>query len=250
LKDDGALQRISDALEIRRGESLVELGAGFGQLTRVLLRSQARVIAVERDPDLVRLLRELRFDNLEVLPADAARLDFAAAAGTHPVAVVGNIPYHLTSPILFRVLDQHATLSRVVLTVQEEVATRIAAAPGGRDYGLLSVLLALHFRLEKLEVLGPELFDPPPRVSSAVVRLTPLPAPRAAVTSEQGFRRIVKAAFAQRRKTILNSLKSDASLGSSTRLREALLAEQIDPQRRAETLSVEEFAALERSLRS
>jgi 16S rRNA (adenine1518-N6/adenine1519-N6)-dimethyltransferase len=250
LRDEGVLQRIADALEIRPGESVIELGAGLGHLTRFLVRSRARVTAVERDPDLVQLLGELRFENLQVLSADAARLDFAMVAGTSPVAVVGNIPYHLTSPILFRVLDQHATLSRVVLTVQEEVATRITADPGGRDYGLLSVLLSLHFRMEKLFVLGPELFDPPPKVNSAVVRLTPLLAPRAVVASEPGFRRIVKAAFARRRKTILNSLKSDPSLGSSDRLRAALLAQQIDPRRRAETLSVEEFAALARSLQS
>jgi 16S rRNA (adenine1518-N6/adenine1519-N6)-dimethyltransferase len=162
--------------------------------------------------------------------------------------VVGNIPYHLTSSILFELLDQRSHISRAVLTMQKEVAERITAPPGGRDYGILSVLLGLYYELQSLFTLSPALFHPPPKVSSAVIRLDVLSSPRAEVLSDVRFRKLVKAAFARRRKQLLNSLKSDPTLGEPPGLLEALRRANIDPTRRAETLSVQEFAALERAL--
>lgn len=248
LDDAGTLQRIVAAADIRPGDAVVELGAGLGHLTRALLATGAQVTAVERDPDLFAVLEELRADNLRLLMANAARLRFAEAAGRKPVLLVGNIPYQLTSPILFELLDQRADVSRAVLTVQKEVAERLAAAPGGRDYGILTVLLGLHFEIRALFTLSSSLFHPPPRVASTVVRLEALGQPRASILDETRFRRLVKAAFARRRKQISNSLKSDPSLGSAAELAQALARAQIDATRRAETLSVEEFAALERAL--
>jgi 16S rRNA (adenine1518-N6/adenine1519-N6)-dimethyltransferase len=248
LGDDDALAQIAGAVGLQPGEAVVELGPGLGHLTRHLLATGARVIAVERDRDMVAVLQGLADPRLQVVAADAARADFAALAGVPRVAVVGNLPYHLTSPILFQVLDQHAHVSRAVFTVQKEVADRLAARPGGREYGLLSVLLGLFFDLESLLTLPARLFHPPPRVDSAVVRLTALAHPRAAVTDESRFRRLVKAGFSQRRKTLWNALRSDPALGGEAVLQGALQAAGVDPKRRAETLSSEEFAAIERAL--
>jgi len=248
LADEQALERIAAAAELGPGQAVVELGAGLGHLTRHLLSTGARVVAVERDRDMVAVLGELPAERLRVVAADAAQADFAALAGTSPAVVVGNLPYHLTSPILFAVLDQYRAVSRAVFTLQREVAERIAAPPGGRDYGLLSVLLGLHFRVEELFVLPARAFHPPPKVESAVVRLTALAEPRAPVTSEERFRQVVKAGFGQRRKTLLNALKADPTLGTPQSLAEALVTAGVEPTRRAETLSVEEFARLERAL--
>jgi 16S rRNA (adenine1518-N6/adenine1519-N6)-dimethyltransferase len=229
-------------------EPVLELGPGLGHLTRALLATGAAVTAVERDRDMVRVLQAQELPGLRLVEANAASVHFDEVAQAAPVVVVGNLPYHLTSPILFEVLDQHAKVLRAVFTVQVEVADRLSAAPGSRDYGLLSVLLGLHFDVSLLRRLPAQLFHPPPKVDSAVVLLTHRAAPRAPVRDDAHFRQVVKAAFAQRRKTVLNSLKSDPRLGTVTQLSAALSEAGIVSQRRAETLSVEEFAALERAL--
>ncbi len=248
LGDPSILEQIVSALQVQEGEPVVELGPGLGHLTQALLDRGARVTAVERDQDMVDALTELKAEHLKVIAANAAEVQFAKLAGVSEVAVVGNLPYHLTSPILFSVLEQHPTVTRAVFTVQKEVADRLAADPGGREYGLLTVLLGLYFRVHQLFTLPAAKFYPPPQVDSAVIRLTRLLRPRAEVTSDAQFRRVVKAGFAQRRKTLLNSLQSDASLGNADRIRSGLETAGIDARRRAETLSVEEFAALERAL--
>src|SRR5215472_9875810 len=248
LDDANALQRIAEAAGLSASDAVVELGAGLGHLTGCLVATGAQVTAVERDPDLLEALEELRAENLRVVRANAAHLSFAEVAGRKPVVVVGNIPYQLTASILFELLDQRADVSRAVLTVQKEVADRLTADPGGRDYGILSVLLGLHFEVRALFDLSPGLFHPPPKVSSTVVRLDLLERPRAPVIDEERFRRLVKAAFARRRKQISNSLKSDPSLGAPATMAQALRRAHIEHSRRAETLSVEEFATLERAL--
>lgn len=248
LGDESALARIAAGLNLKAGEPVVELGPGLGHLTQHLLATGARVVAVERDRDMVRVLEERRLPGLTVVAGNAADVEFAQVAGAERVAVAGNLPYHLTSPILFRLLEQRRTVSRAVFTLQQEVVTRLAASPGGRDYGLLTVLLGLFFDIEELFRLPAGAFHPPPKVDSAVVALWALPTPRAEVTSDEHFIRVVKAAFAQRRKTLLNSLKSDPTLGTPEQLVAALGAAGIDPGRRAETLAPEEFAALERAL--
>ena len=248
LGDPDALERIAAALQLQPDEPVVELGPGLGHLTRALLETGARVTAVERDRDMVEALGELKNERLTVVAANAAQVDFAHLAGVDKVAVVGNLPYHLTSPILFSVLEQHAHISRAVFTLQKEVAERLSAEPGSRRYGLLTVLLGLYFRPHLLFALPAALFHPPPQVDSAVLRLSSLLVPRAEVTDEAHFRRVVKAAFAQRRKTLFNSLQSDAALGTAAKVRAALEDAHLEPTRRAETLTVEEFAAVERAL--
>ena len=249
LGDEHALERIASAVSLAPGEPVVEIGPGLGHLTRFLLATGAEVTAIERDRDMARVLRkEIADERLRVLEANAVQVDFAEAAGADRVAVVGNLPYHLTSPILFRLLEQRARISRAVLTVQKEVAERLTAEPGCRDYGLLTVVLALYFEVRAILDLPAALFHPPPKVDSTVVRLWRREKPLVEVDSELRFVRVVKAGFAQRRKTLLNSLKSDKALADPEQLEAALTRAGIDGARRAETLHVTEFAALERAL--
>jgi 16S rRNA (adenine1518-N6/adenine1519-N6)-dimethyltransferase len=248
LADPAALAEIAAAARLVPGETVVELGPGLGHLTSALLETGARVVAVERDRDMVAALSELPAERLTIVAANAAAVNFAELAGTSSVVVVGNLPYQLTSPILFQVLDQHRSVSRAVFTVQKEVAQRVAAPVGTRSGGILTVLLGLWFEAELLSVLPAALFHPPPQVDSAVLRLTALARPRAQVEDAAHFRRVVKAAFAQRRKTILNSLQSDPTLGDAARVRAALEASSIEPRTRAEALSIQDFARLSRAL--
>jgi 16S rRNA (adenine1518-N6/adenine1519-N6)-dimethyltransferase len=250
LGDEGILDAIARLAVEREGELVVELGAGLGHLTARLLARGARVVAVERDRDMARVLRGELGEAVRLLEADAARLDYRAlAAGEGKggrVAVVGNLPYHLTSPILFSLLDQAEAVSRAVLLLQREVAERLAAAPGTKAWGLLSALLQQRAEVAVERRVPPRAFLPPPKVESAVVRVAFGP-PRAEVTDQVRFRRLVKAGFAQRRKTLRNALEA-ARLASPEATAAALAAAGIDPARRGETLAVAEWAALERAL--
>jgi 16S rRNA (adenine1518-N6/adenine1519-N6)-dimethyltransferase len=243
LGDERLLAALAALARLHPGEWVVELGAGLGHFTRALAGTGAQVVAVERDRELAPILRE-QLPEVEVAEADAKSFDLRAVAARagRRLVVCGNLPYHLSSPILFHLLDQREAVRRAVLLLQREVAERIAAPPGGRDYGLLSVLLQ-HVADAELALSVPRhAFTPPPEVESAALVLEFLEKPRAEVLDEARFRTLVKAAFSQRRKTLRNSLK--AMPGA----REALEKAGIDPQRRAETLTVAEFASIERSL--
>ena len=249
LDDERVLADIVQAARLGPGSVVVELGAGLGHLTRALLETGARVVAVERDRDMLRVLEETRAERLTVVAANAAQLDLAAVAGTQPLTLVGNLPYHLTSSILFEALEQHAGLLRCVFTVQKEVAERVAAGEGARSGGILTVLLGVWFDASIVRIVPPSAFHPPPKVDSAVLLLEHRPTPRAEVGDEAFFRRVVKGAFSHRRKTLLNSLRSDRELGDADHVRGALAAAGIDPSRRAETLDIGEFARLAGALR-
>jgi 16S rRNA (adenine1518-N6/adenine1519-N6)-dimethyltransferase len=250
LGDEGILDAIARLAVEREGDLVVELGAGLGHLTARLLARGARVVAVERDRDMARVLRGELGEAVRLLEADAARLDYralaAGAGGGGRVAVVGNLPYHLTSPILFSLLDQAEAVSRAVLLLQREVAERLAAAPGTKAWGLLSVLLQQRAEVTVERRVPPRAFLPPPKVESALVRVAFGP-PRAEVSDAARFRRLVKAGFAQRRKTLANALRA-ARLAPPEATAAALAAAGIDPSRRGETLTVAEWAALERAL--
>jgi 16S rRNA (adenine1518-N6/adenine1519-N6)-dimethyltransferase len=241
LGDPALLDALAALAELRPGETVVELGAGLGHLTRALAATGARVVAVERDRELVPILRS-ELPRIEIAEADAKSFDFASVARGERIVVCGNLPYHLTSPILFHLLEQRAVLRRAVLLVQREVAERIAAPPGSREYGVSSVLVQ-HVADVRIGLeIGRHAFTPPPDVESSALVLDFLPTPRAETHDQQRFRAVVKTAFAQRRKTLWNALKGMRGA------REALERTGIDPQRRAETLSVAEFAAIERAL--
>lgn len=231
-------------------DTVVELGAGLGHLTSQLAKSGAKILAVERDRELAPVLRaELgpTFPNVRIVEADATSFDLAGAAreAGRPVIVCGNLPYHLGSPILFHVLDNRVHVRRLVVLLQKEVVERIVSAPDTENYGLLSVLLQHVADVELAMRVPSGVFVPPPAIDSAVLVAEMLPTLRAPVSDEPTFRALVKAAFAQRRKTLSNALKP---IAEKDRL--GLAAEQagIDLRRRGETLSVEEFAALERAL--
>jgi len=243
LGDASLLAALASLARAGQGDVVVELGAGLGHFTRALQATGAEVIAVERDRELAPILRA-ELPAIEVVEADAASFDLkgvAARAGRR-VVVCGNLPYHLSSPILFHLLDQREAVRRAVLLLQREVAERIAAPPGGRDYGLLSVLVQQLADVTLALQVPRHAFTPPPKVDSSALVIEFLETPRAQVTDEQRFRTLVKAAFSQRRKTLWNALRSVPGA------REALGKAGIDKQRRGETLSVHEFAALERAL--
>jgi 16S rRNA (adenine1518-N6/adenine1519-N6)-dimethyltransferase len=243
LGDDRILEDLAELSGAGPGDWVVELGAGLGHFTRKLAETGAHVVAVERDRELAPILRE-ELPGVEIVEADAKSFDLKAVAlrAGRPVVLCGNLPYHLSSPILFHLLDQRTAVRRAVFLLQREVAERIAEPPGSRDYGLLSVLLQ-HVADARIGLQVPRgAFTPPPDVESSVLVLDLLPEPRAAVLDEKRFRAVVKAAFNQRRKTLSNALKPVPGA------REALVRAGIDPMRRGETLSVQEFAAIERAL--
>jgi 16S rRNA (adenine1518-N6/adenine1519-N6)-dimethyltransferase len=258
LGDEAILDDIAGVAAPRAGELVVELGAGLGHLTARLLARGARVVAVERDRDMAAVLRGELGGRIVLLEADAARVDYArilreqaAAGGATPdpaakLAVVGNLPYHLTSPILFSLLDQVARVSRAVFLVQREVAERLAATPGTHAWGIVSVLLQREAEVSIERIVPPGAFLPPPKVDSAVLCAVFRP-PADAIADPIRFRRLVKAGFGQRRKTLANALKA-ARVADPAALGRALEAAGVDPGRRAETLAVAEWAALDRAL--
>jgi 16S rRNA (adenine1518-N6/adenine1519-N6)-dimethyltransferase len=249
LGNDEILDHIATLAVPRPGERVVELGAGLGHLTAHLLARGGRVIAVERDRDMARVLRGELGDRIDLREADAARLDVAALAreaGTERIALVGNLPYHLTSPILFALVDQAPHVARAVFLLQREVAERLAAPAGDRESGVLSVLLQREADVSIERIVPPGAFHPPPKVHSAVLCALFRP-PVEPVVDAARFRRLVKAGFAQRRKTLGKALGA-AKIAPPEAVAAALAAAGVDPKRRGETLSISEWTALERAL--
>ncbi len=243
-------RRIVDALELIGDDAVVEIGAGLGALTVLLAGPARRVVALERDPALARFLQEEIFPEtpeVAVLCQDVLKFDFLALSREvgQPLAVVGNLPYQITSPLLFKLMAERAAISRAVLMMQQEVGARLLATPGTKDYGILSVLLRYHFSIQRLFSLGPANFFPPPQVDSVVLRLTPAATSPPALDPEL-LARVVKAAFGQRRKTLNNTLTARAADFGLNReqMRAILAALNLDPVRRGETLSLAEFVAL------
>ena len=249
LREPLVLDRIADVAEVGEGDRVVELGAGLGHLTACLAETGAEVVAVERDRDLVPVLEETfaSAPTVRVVAADAKTVDLQSLRGDgSPLVVVGNLPYHLTSPILFHLLEARGHLARIVVMIQKEVAERLAAGPGSKAYGVLSVRFQLWAKVELAFDVPPTAFVPPPKVTSTVVRLDLRAAPLADPGDPDVFRRVVAAAFGQRRKTLNNALKS---LVPDAEARRAVLAEAgIDAGARAETVPVTGFAALSRAV--
>ena len=242
LIQPGSIAQIADAA-LAMGERIVELGPGLGALTHALLERGAWVLAVELDRDMVRVL-DAEFaerDRLEVRLGDAADLDLEAyskACGSKLV-VTGNLPYQATGAIIRQVVAHHAVLAGAILMVQKEVRDRLIAAPATKEYGALTVFTRSAFEVQTVCRLRPGSFYPAPKVDSAVVRFVPREDPLAEET--ESFRTVVRAAFQMRRKTLHNALRA---LGDAARAARALSEAGIDPGRRGETLSVEEFARL------
>jgi len=241
LHDASIVSRIVDAIDPRPGRTIVEIGPGQAALTGALIERAHHVRAVEIDRDLAASLRQ-RFGptQLTLIEGDALDLDWSQVGPT-PLRVVGNLPYNISTPLLFalwpiaeRVADQHFML-------QKEVVERMVARPGGKIYGRLSVMLQFRYLLDKLFDVPPEAFRPMPQVTSSVVRMRPRPVSELPQIDIADFARLVSAAFNQRRKTLRNALSGllDAP---------AIIAADIDPQARAETLAVDDFVRLTRAL--
>ncbi|ROR34669.1 16S rRNA (adenine(1518)-N(6)/adenine(1519)-N(6))-dimethyltransferase RsmA [Inmirania thermothiophila] len=240
LHDPAVIERIVAAADPRPGDAVVEIGPGLGALTVPLLRRLGRLDVVELDRELLPALaaRCEGLGELRIHAMDALALELAAL-GPGPFLVVGNLPYNVSTPLLFRLLGQLRHVRAMCLMLQHEVVARMAAAPGGRDYGRLSVAVQARCAVRPLFRVGPGAFRPPPRVWSTVVRLEPLAAPAVAPALDGAFDRVLRAAFGQRRKTLRNAL-------AGVLAEEAITAAGIDPRRRPETLTVEEFARLAR----
>ena len=255
LVDERAYREITDALRLDRSSWAVEIGAGLGTLTWRLAEVAGHVVAIERDRDLCELLRtELGparegLCPIELHEANALTFDYAsiAARAQQKVALVGNLPYQIASQILFRLLETPAAFSRIVVMLQKEMADRIVSKPDHGAYGALSVMLQQAGQVRIVCRVRAGGFLPAPKVDSAVVELVPYEHGRVQLADEKLFSRVVHAAFQMRRKTLRNSL---APVADDAVLKEAFAATQIDPQRRGETLSVEEFAALTEALHS
>jgi 16S rRNA (adenine1518-N6/adenine1519-N6)-dimethyltransferase len=238
LTDTSVLDRIVSAIDPRPGQAVIEIGPGLGALTQPLLERCARLTVVELDRDLAARLRGR--PALEVVEADALKIDFAAMATERGarLRVVGNLPYNISTPILFHLLPAAAQIEDQHFMLQKEVVDRMAAAPCGKDYGRLSVMLQWRYHIESLFDVPPVAFEPPPRVHSSVVRMTPWPTP--AALDPALLEAMVAAAFSQRRKLLRHSL--------GRWLEGRGFAGEFNLQRRAEEVPVAEYVALAQSL--
>jgi 16S rRNA (adenine1518-N6/adenine1519-N6)-dimethyltransferase len=244
LRDTGIARAIVDLVAPTARDLVVEIGPGPGALTGELVQRAGRVLALEIDPALVAALHA-RFPDVEVLQADARRWDYGAlrAPAGGRVLVVGNLPYSVSKPILQALVAARTAIQEMALMLQREVAERVAAAPGGRTYGSLSILTQLSCDVRVALRVPPGAFRPPPKVESAVLHLRMRAEPRVPLADERRFASVVRAAFAQRRKTLANALAGGLGLPPE-RVRAAAAAAGIDPVRRAETLTIPEFATL------
>lgn len=242
LIDKNIVRKIVRAAQLQPGETVLEVGPGRGILTEALLEASGLVVAIELDAALCAHLRETfgACPNFRLIQGDAVAFDYAQVPS--PFLVVANLPYYVSTPLLFRLLEQGRRVDRMVLMLQDEVAVRLAAAPGSKEYGVLSV--AAQFRCDvRLAFKVPaSCFRPQPQVGSAVVALTPLAGPRVSVCDEGVFFKVVRGGFAHRRKALLGSLRDEGFNAADTAA--ALERAGIDPRRRAETLGLAEFAAL------
>lgn len=244
LHDQNVIRGIVAAIHPLPGERLVEIGPGLGALTTPLLAALGEMDAVELDRDLIPKLEQqfATAGTLRIHNADALKFNFCSLAenGEEKLRVVGNLPYNISTPLIFHLLEQSRCIGDMHFMLQKEVVNRLAANPGGGDYGRLSIMVQYHCRVEKLFTVPPGAFNPPPKVDSAIVRLTPyaqLPYP---ARDEKKLAQLVTKAFNQRRKTLRNNMKGllDAA---------AIEALGIDPGCRPETLSLEQFVALANS---
>jgi 16S rRNA (adenine1518-N6/adenine1519-N6)-dimethyltransferase len=239
LTDRSYIDKIVRAVNPQPGDRLVEIGPGQGAITFPLLKKHGELTAIEFDRDLITPLMEASegIGRLTIIHKDVLSVDFGKLAGEDTLRLVGNLPYNLSSPILFHAIEHASAITDMVFMLQKEVVDRMAAEPGSKVYGRLSVMLQAGCRVTPLFRVPPGAFRPPPKVDSAVVRLIPRPPHEIGIADPAQFSRVVKAAFAQRRKTLRNAL--DGVCEAAT-----MQAVGIDPGARAETIAVPAFIAL------
>ena len=249
LEDKNIISKIIMAADIREDDVVVEIGAGLGTMTQLLAEKAKRVIAIDVDPRMIVVLQQRLPDwpNVDVIEKDILSYDFAALADSASVKlkVIGNIPYNISSQILFHIIKYRHVISSAVLLFQKEVVDRITAFPGTKDYGIPSVIVSMYAVASREMNIPASCFYPEPKVTSSLVKILIRKSPLVRLEDEDCFLKTVKIAFSKRRKTILNNLRSAYSLNGVTTLLDQL---GIDGSRRGETLSTEEFGRLSNAL--
>ncbi len=253
LLDTGVIEDILEASMITPEDVVVEIGPGIGTLTQALCERGCRVLAVEIDEKLSMLLQEsVPYDNLQVLFRDVLKTDLDKEVRLRyqvdRYKVVANLPYYITSPIIMKLLQSHQNIQSITVMTQKEVAERMQASPGGKEYGSLSVAVQYYAHVELVRTVPPESFSPAPQVDSAVIHLEVLEEPFVLVQEEELFFALVKGAFQQRRKTLLNTLSHNITWLSKEQWKKLFLSIDMDGQRRGETLSLQEFATISNAL--
>ena len=238
----GIVDEIVHAAELTPGEPVLEVGPGIGTLTQGLAQSGADVTAIELDRRLLEVLDTTlaSYDNVRILHGDVLKLDVPSIMNHKPFKVVANLPYYITTPIIMSLLESKLPIERLVVMVQKEVALRMVAKPGTKDYGALSVAVQYYTEPDIVLDVPPKSFLPAPAVTSSVIRCVLRDKPPVDVIDEKLFFRVVKAGFAQRRKTFSNTMKTTGL--SKDRIEELLAKANIDGQRRGETFTLQEFA--------
>jgi 16S rRNA (adenine1518-N6/adenine1519-N6)-dimethyltransferase len=253
LIDENVLARIVKAVNICPDQRVLEIGPGKGALTVLLAREAAHVVAVELDKRLVSFLRDKfqKAENVEVVEGDILKTDLSRLLADRwpgKWKAAANLPYNISSQVLFKFMDNRSLFSELVLMLQKEVGERLVARPCCKEYGILSVFCRLYFDISRELLVRPGSFRPVPKVDSLVLRFRVLESPRVEVGDEMFFRKVVKSAFAQRRKTLWNCLKSAFPQVSEADLGQVFEQSGVDPRRRGETLSLEEFAVLAKAI--
>ena len=249
LIDDNIVDKIVAGAGIGPGDKIIEVGPGIGTLTREMASRAEALMAVEIDKNLIPILADTLgdYDNVKIVNEDIIKADIRGLIdenlGGGPVKLVANLPYYITTPIIMRFLEENINVTDIVVMVQKEVAERMNAQPGGKDFGALSVAVQYYCDTEIVAKVPRHLFVPQPNVDSIVIALRVRPERKYKVDDEDLYFKVVKAAFGQRRKTLLNSISSMGNL-SKDQVKEALEETGIDPKRRGETLSLDEFAIL------
>jgi len=244
LIDESIVHGIVRAADLKEEDTVLEIGPGIGTLTQGLAETGAQVVAVELDRRLIDVLAKTLsgYENVRVVHGDILKVDIAKEVAADRFKVVANLPYYITTPIIMGLLEEGLPIELLVTMVQKEVAERMVARPGGKDYGALSVSVQYFTQPQIMFDVPPSSFVPPPAVDSAVIRCIVRDKPPVELTDEKVFFRLVKAAFSQRRKTLSNALKAMGAPGDFVRA--ALETAGIDAARRGETLSLDEFAAI------
>ena len=238
----GIVDEIVKAADLQEGEPVLEIGPGIGTLTQGLAQSGATVTAIELDTRLLEVLDTTlaQYSNVTIVHGDVLKLDVPSIMNNEPFKVVANLPYYITTPIIMSLLESRLPIERLVVMVQKEVALRMVAKPGTKDYGALSVAVQYYTKPDIVLDVPPKSFLPAPAVTSSVIRCVLRDKPPVDVIDEKLFFRVVKAGFAQRRKTFANTMKTTGL--SKDRIEELLAKANIDGQRRGETFTLQEFA--------
>jgi len=254
LIDKGILDEIIEGAELTKEDYVLEIGPGMGSMTQKLCESAGKVVAVEIDKKLIPVLNVTLsgYDNVKVINHDVLKVDLKGLLeehfGNNTVKVVANLPYYITTPIIMKLLEERLNLSSITIMVQKEVGDRIKAAPGGKVYGSLSVAVQYYAKPIQLLLVPPSSFIPQPEVDSIVLKLDILSKPAVEVEEEKLFFRVVKSAFGQRRKTLLNALTAGNLGPTKEQFKYILASVDIDENRRGETLSLQEFANITNKL--